>query len=142
MNNPVLPRDLLIDENIRDKYIRPINQFDEKPFKKMTDIYLMAAVLGYRNNKRLKSAKSGSIVQYRDLSDEQKLVMSTLAVAENKHNTDILLPENGKDMFKIVEEYANAGAPLLHDMVMIKRDNKKSYEESVWEEIKKIKDKG
>ena len=129
MNNPSFPRDILVSEDIRDKYIRPINDPVDKPFKDVTDIYLMAAVLGHRNGKRIKSIQPKSVRQYRDMSNEQKLVMSTLAASENKYNTDILLPENGKEMFKIVEEYANAGAPILHDLIMIKRDNKESYEE-------------
>jgi len=138
MSDTSFPRDILVSENIRDKYLRPINDIDNKPFKDITDIYLMAAVFGLKNKMRIKSVRPKSIRQFRDLSDEQKLIMNTIAATDKEFNTDILLPENAKEMFKIVEEYANAGASLLHDKVMIKRDNKATYEDMIWEEIKKI----
>lgn len=134
-------RDLLIDQNIRDAFIDEIDKIKDELgiFSEKTDIYLMSAIFGFINKVHSASKKKVSIRQIHELNEDQELIIYTLGYAEKK-SVDLLKPdpESGKELFKLIEEYANSGAPLLHEMVMHRSDNSKNFEEIVWDKIKEI----
>jgi dnd system-associated protein 4 len=131
-------RDLLIDSGINKKYLEPIAKDSNKDFfATKTDIYLMAAVIGYKNKQKLKSKSTQSIRQARELSLDQDLIIYTIGFAEN-NSIDFLVPEPGyrKTLFKLIEEYANGGARMLYDMTMYQNDKIKPLDQKVYNLLK------
>ena len=68
------------------------------------------------------------------ITDEIKYRVKLLA-KEKKYDFNELI--KGKEILKIIEEYANGGAPLLFDQI-INSTNDKSFEENIWQQIKEL----
>ncbi|MBU1666994.1 hypothetical protein KKC13_01130 [bacterium] len=82
------------------------------------EVFLLAAVLGFKNGRRI-SIKGGkkSYVRTEFLDKKDKTIMNAIAIKETGI-PDII--DNQKEVFNIVEEYANAGLRELKDMVFEK----------------------
>ena len=133
-------RDLFVDVDINNKYFDPIDKNPNlKFFPTKTDAYLLAAVIGFKKGLHYPSAKTQSVRQAHELSTEQDLIIQTIGYAENK-NIDLLTPEvePRKQLFKLIEEYANGGAKILHDLVMLPNDNTKPLDQQIYTILKDI----
>ena len=133
-------RDLLVDVDINKNYFEPIDKNPNlKFFPTKTDAYLLAAVIGFKKGLRITSKSTQSVRQAHELSAEQDLIIHTIGYSENK-NIDLLIPEieQRKMLFKLIEEYANGGAKILHDLVMLPNDNTKPLDQQVHEMLKNI----
>ena len=133
-------RDLLVYVDINKNYFEPIDKNPNlKFFPTTTDAYLLAAVIGFKKGLRITSKSTQSVRQAHELSAEQDLIIHTIGYSENK-NIDLLIPEieQRKMLFKLIEEYANGGAKILHDLVMLPNDNTKPLDQQVHEMLKNI----
>lgn len=133
-------RDLLVDVEINQKYFDPIDKDSKvKLFPQKTDAYLLAAVLGYKKGLKYNSTKTQSVRQAHELSPEQDLIIQTIGFCANG-NIDLLVPEiePRRQLFKLIEEYANGGAKLLHDLVVLPNDNTKPLDQQVHGLLKNI----
>lgn len=86
---------------------------------KTKEVFLLAAVIGFKKGHRIsiKGSKE-NYVRTEYLNDEDKTLMNAIAVCETK-NLDIL--QDKKEVFSIVEEYANAGIKILKEMIFDKQ---------------------
>lgn len=82
------------------------------------EAFFLAAVLGFKKGHRI-SIKGGkkSYVRTEFLDKKDKTLMNAIAIKE-MGNPDII--DDQKEVFNIVEEYANAGFRELKDMVFEK----------------------
>jgi len=82
------------------------------------EVFLLAAVLGFKKGHRI-SIKGGkkSYVRTEFLDEKDKTLINAIAIKETG-NPDII--KDKKEVFNIVEEYANAGLRELKDMVFEK----------------------
>lgn len=112
------PQFISIDANIKTKYIDPLANTPISVFyqRELSEVYLMAAVFGFRFGMRKESQKSNGFRVYHTLQDKYKLLIRVIVLSSEDYDFDIL--QDGKKTLKIIEEYANSGAPLLFDKVM------------------------
>lgn len=86
--------------------------------KQTKEVFLLAASLGYSNKTRIKlSGNRISYVRTEYLDKEDKVLINSIAINEN-NSLDIL--QDKDEIFKIIEEYAHAGLPLLRELVLDK----------------------
>ena len=116
---PTYPRDIATDKNIKNKYLEPIKNSENLHFKELSDVYLLSAVIGFNNKHRVKTSSDTKLKRFDTLSDKQRLIMNVIAYKDTGA-FDILEPQNGREFCKLIEEYANGGAELLHSMVFEK----------------------
>lgn len=81
-----------------------------------TDIYFLAAALGYKNHLKSKTKKSADIRLFDSMDEKYKDFVKMIALAENNYDFDIL--NDGSYVLSLSEEYVNGGITLLFDMVM------------------------
>jgi len=118
-------------------YLKKLRDYEGCCFykKNLTHVYIFAAVLGYLNNLRSPSKNKSDLRLYRELSAEDKILIRCIVLKEKKYDFNELI--KGKEILKIIEEYANGGAPLLFDQI-INSTNDKSFEENIWQQIKEL----
>ena len=88
------------------KILNANNMEDNKKF-------ILAMGVGYSSKSKLPFNSKIPLFDASKLTEEDKSLMSAVAIEDTK-NIDIL--SNNEEIFKIAEEYANAGIKLLKDM--------------------------
>jgi len=81
-------------------------------------IFLLALALGVENGrpKPIKKKLSGGFLRREQFSDEEEALIRSIAISHTK-GVDILKKENFTKIYEIVEEYANAGFPILQSLL-------------------------
>lgn len=92
---------------------------DMKFFETLKDIFMLSAVLGFKQGVRLPFDKSGGEpIKDHIFSQEDKDVMDIIAL-ETEKDLKILLNENRDEKYKMIEEYAHAGIKYLVDNIYV-----------------------
>ena len=108
-----------IDEGVHDVYRRltegndPVNA----PFRTMKDVFMWAAVLGYKNRARRPVAgKRVTIFRWAQFSEQTDVpILRALAIADSG---DVESLRGQDDILTIAEEYANAGIHALRASIL------------------------
>lgn len=116
-----------IDEGVHDIYkqLTEGNDIVNAPFRTMKDIFMWAAVLGYRNGERRSiTGKKLTIFRWAQFSSQTDVpLLKALAIADDG-NVDVLVSQS--EILTIAEEYANAG---IHELRMNVLDE---YGQPLW----------
>lgn len=103
-----------IDEGVHDIYkqLTEGNDIVNAPFRTMKDVFMWAAVSGYRNGERRPiTGKKVTIFRWAQFSSQiDTPLLKALAIANNG-NVDVLISQD--EILIIAEEYANAG---IHEL--------------------------
>ncbi|MDD3013460.1 MAG: hypothetical protein PHC34_07125 [Candidatus Gastranaerophilales bacterium] len=92
---------------------------DFKFFETMKDIFMLSAVIGFKNNTSLPFPKSGGEpIKDHIFSEEDKNIMDIIAI-ETRKDLKILLKENQEEKYKMMEEYAHAGIQYIVKNIFI-----------------------
>jgi len=112
------PRNVNIDKTVREKY-NELKESEHSPFEELTEIFFMAAIVGFVNKKRVPLKVRYPLINYQTgYTSEQKWLMKCMVISE-KNGLEMLATEDGqREILKIVEEYANGGIKLLHYEVL------------------------
>ena len=88
---------------------------DLAPFKTMKDLFLLAALIGYRRGKRIPVEKRRNVFTWAQLSSQEDVpVLRAIAIAETG---DVEVLTNSDALLTIVEEYANGGMAEIQEQV-------------------------
>lgn len=116
-----------IDEGVHNIYkqLTEGNDIVNVPFRTMKDVFMWAAILGYRNGERRSiTGKKLTIFRWAQFSSQTDVpLLKALAIADDG-NVDILTSQN--EILIIAEEYANAGIHELRASVL------DEYGQSLW----------
>lgn len=107
------PDRLFIEKDDRDIYdrLKKLKLFKKHDNK---NLFLMAMVFGFHKKQSKPITTSDGFVRKSYLRDNDESLINALAVYE-KNDLDILLDK--KEVFKIAEEYANAGIKIIDKMI-------------------------
>jgi len=112
------PDRLYIEKGDRERYYEkllgkdsPIGRHNDYQNK---DIFLLAMCIGFQEKNRQKLEKRETIILDKYLTDEDKTLLYSLAVFEEK-DLKVLLDQ--KKVYSIAEEYAKGGIPILYQKV-------------------------
>ena len=117
---------------------------DEDIFKglDLKHIFIMAMVLGFRENKRekIQQKEPGGLFRVSYLNDTEKALIKSIAVSTENGNLEVLLDK--KKVYSIAEEYANGGLRLLKNLILIDTEKIGSFNKILGgyllEEVNKI----
>lgn len=108
-----------IDEAVHDIYkqLTDGNDIVNAPFRTMKDVFMWAAILGYRDGERRPiTGKKVTIFRWAQFSSQIDVpLLKALAISDNG-NVDVLISQD--EILIIAEEYANAGIHELRTSVM------------------------
>lgn len=128
MSDIVDARDtVVIDEAVHDIYrqLTDGNDIISAPFRTMKDVFMWAAVLGYRTGERRPmTGKKVTIFRWAQFSSQTDVsLLKALAIA-NSGDVDVLISQD--EILTVAEEYANAG---IHELRMNVLDE---YGQPLW----------
>ncbi len=112
------PQFIRLDLKIKNDYLIPLidkNAGTCFSGQEQGHVLILAAVFGFLNKNRKKTNKSTDIRLYRSISNDYKVLIRSLVLAESNYDYNIL--SNGTEVLKIIEEYANGGFPLLYQKI-------------------------
>jgi len=139
-----MPIILYIEKEDKEKYYDKILSKDS-PIGRAKEIqnkhvFLLAAFYGFLHNAKNEITNRRDFVRTEYFTEEDKHLLFTLAV---KHSSDlhILNKDNYKEVFTIIEEYANAGVKILFSKIFNEKASfKKILEADLVEQYNLIKD--
>lgn len=86
-----------------------------QPFKTMKDLFLLAALIGYQQERRLTLEQGTVIFAWAQFSAQEDVpVLRALAIAETG---DVNVLANQNELLTIAEEYANGGIVEIQEQV-------------------------
>jgi dnd system-associated protein 4 len=100
---------VVIDESVIDIYkeLYDSPNLEDKPFRTLKEVFMIAACLGYRSGHRQKlTGSSKHTIRKEVFSDDDLRILKAIAIATTG-DVEVLLRLS--DVFTIVEEYAQAG---------------------------------
>jgi dnd system-associated protein 4 len=104
-----------IEASLHDAYKELVDGADieKAPFRTMKDIFMLAASLGYRRNRRTPlSGKRQQIFHWTQFSEQVDVpILKAIAIASSR---DILVLTDYEKIVLIAEEHANAG---IHELL-------------------------
>ena len=92
---------------------------DAKFFTTLKDIFMLATVIGFKNNVRLSFYKNGGDPIKSHIFDQEDFNIMDIIAIETTHDLNILLSENQDEKYKMIEEYAHAGIKHIVDNIFI-----------------------
>jgi dnd system-associated protein 4 len=116
-----IPRDLVIEEEKRDRYRELIDEDSGSPFagQQMSKVFMVSLGIGYDQGlQKSLDSRSGSI-PWSALSKDEKWVIKSVA-AKEADDAEIL--KDGSQVAQIVQEYANGGFEYIDDLVRGPKD--------------------
>lgn len=81
-------------------------QPEDGPFETFKDIFMLAACLGFRNRRRVRTNRVDSEFLVSVFTEDDLSILKAIAIAETE-NVDVLSRDG--EILAIAEEYANAG---------------------------------
>lgn len=116
-----IPRDLVIEEEKRDRYKELIDEDSGSPFvgQQMSKVFMASLGIGYDQGlQKSLDSRSGSIPWSAFTKDEQ-WVLKSVAM---KEADDAEILKDGSQVAQIVQEYANGGFEYIDDLVRGPKD--------------------
>ena len=92
---------------------------DAKFFTTLKDVFMLSAVIGFKNNVRLPFSKNGGDPIKSHIFDEEDFNIMDIIAIETTKDLKILLSENKDEKYKMIEEYAHAGIKYIVDNIFI-----------------------
>lgn len=116
----IYPQFLRLDTKAKEKLLELIDENTGTCFsgKEQGEVYLLAASMGLYAGTKKKTSKATDIRTYHKLSQEYKVLIRSIALADSGYDYQVLF--DGARVLKIVEEYANEGVQLLYDKIYSK----------------------
>ena len=104
---------LYIEESKKGKYeyLKKEDIFKDKSNK---DLFLLAMVIGFKNNLRKELKRKNGFVRTEYLNEDDIALIDALGLEETD-NTEFLLDQ--EKIFEIAEEFANTGIDFLMDQI-------------------------
>lgn len=132
------PQFVRIDSDAREKYLKPLVDTQSTLFygRELTDVYFMSVALGFKFKARIKSRNSKELRTYVGVPVNYKLLIRAVVLATENYNYETL--GDGKITLKIIEEYANGGAPILYDKIFKSGGISFSLEDGIWNQLKDV----
>lgn len=93
-------------------------QEKHSPFYKLNkrDVFIFAAAVGSYYNSRSELQDKMNLNLYSDLPERYRILADVIALKELDYDTDKVV--DGKEVIKILEEFANGGIERLYDMTL------------------------
>jgi len=116
-----IPRDLVIEEEKRDRYKELIDEDSGSPFagQQMSKVFMVSLGIGYDQGlQKSLDSRSGSI-PWSALTKDEQWVIKSVAV---KEADDAEILKDGSQVAQIVQEYANGGFEYIDDLVRGPKD--------------------
>lgn len=116
-----IPRDLVIEEEKRDRYKELIDEDSGSPFagQQMSKVFMVSLGIGYDQGlQKSLDSRSGSI-PWSALTKDEQWVIKSVAV---KEADDAEVLKDGSQVAQIVQEYANGGFEYIDDLVRGPKD--------------------
>jgi len=103
-------------------------------------VFLLALALGFENGrpKPIKKRLSGGFLRREQFNEEEEALIRSIAITHTK-GLDILKKENFAKIYEIMEEYANAGFPILQAFLSRPGTFEKNLHSSLNKKIKDYK---
>lgn len=129
---------LTMDFETKKKFIEPLKDLEYSIFHKasLTQIFFVAAAIGCEKDIRKVSQKKDLFRVSAQLRITELAFMDSLAAKYYDYNLDELM--DGKKVITALEEYANGGAEILHNMVLEKSD---TLTQDIMDKFKKLSEK-
>lgn len=91
----------------------------EKLFETMKDVYMLAFLLGFKNNQKIKlNKKSQDSIKEETFGPENKIIMDFIALYLKKDINILKKDDKSEDFIhEIVEEYANGGIRIISELL-------------------------
>jgi hypothetical protein len=102
----------------RDHYYSSLIKEKHSPFYKMNkrDVFIFAAAVGSYYNSRSELKDKVNLNLYSDFPEKYRILADIIALKEFKYDTDKIL--DGKEVVKLLEEFADGGIERLYDMTL------------------------
>ena len=91
----------------------------DSPFNELRDVLFFAAVVGWRENRRVPLSGRGEAIRWDVMSNRlgTEIVMDMIAVATNPDDRELLSEAREDERVAILEEYANGGLEVLKERI-------------------------
>jgi dnd system-associated protein 4 len=91
----------------------------ESPFNELRDILFFAAVVGWREGRRVALSGRGEAIRWDVMSNRlgTEIVMDMIAVATDPDDKELLSEARQDERVAILEEYANGGLEVLKERI-------------------------
>jgi dnd system-associated protein 4 len=91
----------------------------DSPFNELRDVLFFAAVVGWREGRRVPLSGRGEAIRWDVMSNRlgTEIVMDMIAVATNPDDKELLSEAREGERIAILEEYANGGLEVLKERV-------------------------
>lgn len=92
---------------------------DDSPFSEMRDVVFFAAVVGYREKRRVPLSGKGEAIRWDVMKNRYATEELTdmLAVMQDPEDREMLSAARHDDRIAILEEYANGGLEFLRERI-------------------------
>ena len=113
-------RDRFYVQSDKHHLFQQLTQGDDAPFPQITNVFVVAAALGYRAGTKIPLKGTQHVGFWRSFSLQEEVpLLQAISVADTGDVS--VLAEQG-EVISIAEQYANVGIDLLVDMVRADRD--------------------
>jgi dnd system-associated protein 4 len=98
-----------------ERYFQELGNSPQKIFESMKDVFMFAASLGFKNNKKVPFQKAaGENISLRFFKDDDRNIMDIIALQDTNDISILLNDDEYVDRkYKIIEEYANGGMGIM-----------------------------
>jgi len=129
------PQFINVDREVKAKYLEPLIKNRSSMFygRELTDVYFLSASIGLKNNIEKETLKSENLRLYSTAQERYKLLIRIIVLS--KTNFDYGVLQDGKRCLKIVEGYANGGAPILYGKIFEGKGLDFSIEDEMLESV-------
>lgn len=105
-------------ERSKDHFYSSLVAEKSSPFYKMNkrDVFMFAAAVGSYYNSRSELKDKVNLNLYSDFPERYRILADSIVLKELNYDTDKIL--DGKEVVKILEEFANGGIERLYDMTL------------------------
>ena len=100
-----------------DVFNRLARSEDGHNFEQFTNIFILAACLGYYHNKSVPFEKTSEQIHWTAFTDKEQNIMKMIALISSP-DASIVLKENEDKMLDIVENYASGGLEILEQEII------------------------
>lgn len=87
----------------------------QAPFKRLKDVFVVAACLGYTYGQESKLAPGGEQFGQTVFSAQDEAIFNAIAIA-HFGQVEVLHPDREEERLDVIEQYANEGVVLLREM--------------------------
>lgn len=105
-------------ERSKDHFYVALVEKNHSPFYKLNkrDVFIFAAAVGSYYNSRSELKDKLNLNLYSDFPEKYRILADVIALKELNYDTDMIL--DGKQVVRVLEEFANGGIERLYDMTL------------------------